>query len=210
MQFQRILLIGSLVLFSFKVSAQVSIAQGLGFYASATNVTGQARGLKDSVLTDCNFHLQLRQFGLVYIIRAELAQWKAGSVSIGSPVKLGLGFTGNYNSADFNGSTTRYCDTVRGAALAFELPLVMDLNIGLHSAADEKGNFGFYIGAGYCYSYANLHTSVGKFRFDGFDPLLRAGIRMGRNWETRWSLGFAVKGSGSSTRTYGLQILKEL
>jgi hypothetical protein len=210
MRLKQLLLVIGMVFSGSFLCAQVKIAQGLGLFAGRANVSGQARGLSDSVLTDCSYRLQLRQFGLVYTLRAELFQWKGGSVSIASPVMLGIGFTGNYNSTDFNGSSTKLTEGVKGSHLAFELPVVADLNIGMHSAADEKGSFGFYLGAGYAYSYTKLYSSVGKIPFDGFDPLVRAGIRMGRSWETRWGLVFSMRGSKSSTRMFGLQLLKEL
>jgi hypothetical protein len=210
MRFKQILLVIGLVFSGSFLHAQVKIAQGLGLFAGRANVSGVARGISDSVLTDCSYHLQLRQFGLVYTLRAELFQWKGGSVSIASPMMLGVGFTGNYNSTDVNSSGTKLKEGISGSYLAFELPVVADLNIGMHSAADEKGSFGFYLGAGYAYSYTKLHTSVGKVPFDGFDPLVRVGIRMGRNWETRWGLAFSIRGARNSTRMYGLQLLKEL
>jgi hypothetical protein len=195
MRFKQLLLVIGLVFSGSFLRAQVKIAQGLGLFAGRANVSGFARGH----VRQCIDRLQLPP--------AVAAIWP-GVHDTGRTVSMerrfckhrfanhaGIGFTGNYNSTDFNGSTTKLKEGINGAHLAFELPVVADLNIGMHSAADEKGSFGFYLGAGYAYSYTKLRTSVGKVPFDGFDPLVRVGIRMGRNWETRWGLVFSIRGA---------------
>ena len=187
------------------------IAQALGLGANTADIKGKARGMVDSVMVDADYSLRLQQFGLVYQFRLELFQFNGGSVSIAAPVMAGFSLTRKYHSRDFNGTTYRDVDTVKGGHFAFEVPVYADLNLGLHSAADESGRrIGIYVGAGYAYSYTKLHTSVGKVLFDGFDPVVRAGIRLGRAWETRWGMAFSIRGSSSATRTYGLQLLKEL
>ena len=99
----------------------------------------------------------------------------------------------------------------KGGHLAFEIPVVADLNIGLHSASDDaRRSLGLYVGGGYQYSYTKVYTSVGKVPFDSFDPVFRAGLRMGKSWETRWSLGFNMRGVSGGNRTYSIHWLKEL
>ena len=202
----------SILVCSTSLNAQnLRIAQALGLSGSTANIKGQARGMVDSVMVSSDFSLRLQQFGLVYQFRLELIQFNGGSVSIAAPVMAGFSLTNKYHSRDFNGTSYRDVDSVKGGHFAFEVPVYADLNLGLHSAADESGRrIGIYVGAGYPYSYTKLHTSVGKVRFDGFDPVVRAGIRLGRAWETRWGIAFSVRGSSSATRTYGLQLLKEL
>lgn len=202
----------SFLVTSTSLKAQnLKIAQALGLGWTTANIKGQARGMVDSVMVNSDYSLRLQQFGLVYQLRLELFQFNGGSVSIGAPVMAGFSITGKYHSRDFNGTTYRDVDSVKGSHFAFEVPVYADLNLGLHSAADESGRkIGLYVGAGYAYTYTRLHTSVGKVVFDGFDPVVRAGIRMGRAWETRWSIAFSVRGSSSANRTYGLQLLKEL
>ena len=187
------------------------VDQALGLMGSRDHVSGVVRLKTASTTIDAAYTMRVQQFGFVYTIRKDLIQWRGGSVSIGSPMMLGFSFTNHYKSYDFNGTKT---DTVlgkKGGYLAFEIPVVADLNIGLHSASDEsKNSFGIYVGGGYQYSYTKILTSVGKIPLAGFDAVLRAGLRMGKAWENRWSLGFNMRGVSTSNRTYSIHWLKEL
>lgn len=193
----------------------VRVDQVFGLGITSANISGKARSITDSSVTEAEYSVKLRQFGIVYGARVNILAWSFGSVSIGSPIMLGFSTTSNYRSVDFNGTKRDTIVGLRGTRLAFELPLLADLNIGLYSAAEDlrKKKFGIYVGAGYVYSYTKLRTSVGNVIFDGFDPCVRAGIRMGESWERRFSIGFSMRGNFSnngSPRTYGIQLLKEL
>lgn len=209
------ILVICICLWSNILSAQnVRINQVFGLGGTTSNISGTASLTTDTSHINADYTVRLRQFGIVYGARVDVFAWKFGSISVGSPVMLGFSTSSNYRSIDFNGTKKDTIEGLRGTRLAFELPLFADINIGLHSAADEseRNNFGIYIGAGYMYSYTRIRTSVGSVGYDGFDPCLRAGIRMGRNWESRLSIGFTVRGDfrNNGLRTYGLQILKEL
>lgn len=193
----------------------VRVDQVFGLGITGANISGKAGLITDSSAINADYSVKVHQFGIVYGARVNIVTWRFGSVSIGSPIMLGLSTTGNYRSVDFNGTKRDTIVGLRGTRLALELPLFADLNIGLSSAADDSKNknFGIYIGAGYMYSYTRLRTSVGNVIFDGFDPCVRAGIRIGNSWERRYSVGFTMRGNLSnngSPRTYGIQLLKEL
>ncbi|MBI2284286.1 MAG: hypothetical protein HYU71_11300 [Bacteroidetes bacterium] len=193
----------------------VRVDQVFGLGITGANISGKAGLITDSSAINADYSVKVHQFGIVYGARVNIVTWRFGSVSIGSPIMLGLSTTGNYRSVDFNGTKRDTIVGLRGTRLALELPLFADLNIGLSSAADDSRNknFGIYIGAGYMYSYTRLRTSVGNVIFDGFDPCVRAGIRIGSSWERRYSVGFTMRGNLSnngSPRTYGIQLLKEL
>ena len=211
-----VFLLGTCICLSGNIlSAQnVRIDQVFGLGATTSNISGTASLATDTSLINSDYTLRLRQFGIVYGAKVDVLAWKFGSISLSSPVMLGFSTSSNYRSIDFNGAKRDTIEGLRGTRLAFELPLFADLNIGLHSAADEseKSNIGVYVGAGYMYSYTRIRTSVGNVSYDGFDPCLHAGIRMGRTWENRFSIVFTVRGNfkNNSPRTYGLQILKEL
>ncbi len=197
------------------LSAQnVRIDQVFGLGATTSNISGTASLTADASHINADYTVKLRQFGIVYGAKMDVFAWKFGSISIGSPVMLGFSTSSNYRSIDFNGTKRDTIEGLLGTRLAFELPLYADINIGLHSAADEsdRNNLGVYVGAGYMYSYTRIRTSVGSISHDGFDPCLRAGIRMGRTWESRFSIGFTVRGDfrNNGLRTYGIQVLKEL
>lgn len=187
------------------------VDQGFGLSVSVADVNGTRRVSSTSATIDADYSVRVKQFGIVYAIRKDFIRWRGGSISIGSPLMLGFSSTNRYRSIDFDGTKRDTITGIKGTQLAFEIPVVADLNIGLHSAADEsRRSLGLYIGVGYQYSYTKIRTSVGKVPYDKFDPVFRAGIRMGAVWETRWSIGFNVRGASNTNRTYGIHLLKEL
>lgn len=187
------------------------VDQAFGLLGSRADISGLARYRTDSTAIDANYTMRVKQIGIVYSIRKDLISWRGGSVSIGSPVMLGISFTNRYRSIDFDGTKNDTIQGKKGGHLAFEIPLVADFNIGLHSASDDsRRSLGLYVGGGYQYSYTKVYTSVGKVPFDSFDPVFRAGLRMGKSWETRWSLGFNMRGVSGGNRTYSIHWLKEL
>ncbi len=217
MHIQRSLLIVCFVLSSICLVAQkVSFEQSFGLSGgSSTSISKVADGQIDTTMVTSTFSVKLLQFGIVYYPRVEFLRWKGGSLSIGSPVMAGFSISTNYRSADLDrvsGVTTQR-EGISGVDLAFTLPVVVDLNIGLHSAAEEsRQHLGLYVGAGYGYSYNRIKTSSGKVFYDGFDPVFRGGLRFGGAWENRFTLGFNVRGmlQGNSARIYELHLLKDL
>ncbi len=211
---QRIILIACFICLSVNLFAQrVHIDQSFGLSASTADIHGKAKLVTDSSVTDSDYKLTLRQYGIVYFPRVDLVQWKNGSVSIGSAFMLGFSTTHKYTSTDFNGTRDTAIAGVNGAYLAFTIPLNMDINFGLHSAQDEsRKSFGFYAGAGYSYNYTKIKTSIGRFPYDGFDPVFRAGIRLGASWQNRCDIGFSIRGAlrNNPMRIYELHILKDL
>jgi hypothetical protein len=203
-----------LLLTGIKTTAQkVIVEQGLGFGFSQSSISGQATATSENSIVTSSYSARLRQFGIVYQWRANLFQTKNLSLSLGSPMMLGWSFSSNYRSYDYNGTKTDTIEGLKGSDIALELPAALDLNIGLHSAKDESRRaLGLYFGVGYAYAFTRVKTSVGTTFYDGFEPLVRAGIRMGKAWETRWSINISARGGfeSGSNRTYGLQILKEL
>jgi hypothetical protein len=212
MSIQKNLLFCVGILTGIGAFSQNRFNQSFGLMGSRANISGHAQVVTDSSMVNSDYQLRLLQFGIVYYPRIDLLQWTSGSISIGAPVMAGVSASGKYRSTDFDGTKTTTVEGVKGMSFTFDIPIVADLNIGLHSAMQDKGKFGFYVGAGYGYSYTKIRTSVGRIIFDGFDPVVRAGLRMGRAWQTRWTLGFTVRGSGAnnSIRTYALHILKDI
>lgn len=188
--------------------------QVMGLGVTSANLSGIALRVTDSSSTTADYTVRLRQFGIVYGARVDVFAWNKGSFSIGSPVMLGISTSGKYRSVNVTGALSDTVQGVKGTHIMFEIPVFADLNIGLHSAADESRNhsLGIYLGAGYQYSYTLLQTYLGKRIQDGFDPVFHAGLRMGSAWENRFSIAFTLRGGfdKQSTRTYGLQLLKEL
>jgi hypothetical protein len=196
------------------VKAQSHIDQGFGLGYTLSSVKINALSTKGTAYMKSDISLRLHTAGLVYMIRKDLLHWKGGSISLGAPVMGGFSWSSRYRSTDTDGTNTyHYQDTLSGTSWAFDVPVVADLNIGMHSASDDtRSSFGLYVGAGYAYSFTKVRTTVGKLHYDGYEPLLRAGIRWGSAWERRWCLAFSVRGNWNSgtNKTYGLQLLKEL
>lgn len=213
MRKQRIILTACFIFSMGILSAQTTrLEQSFGLIGNGSFIRGVARSVTPTATTEAKYTVRMIQFGLMYYPRMDLIQGTDVSLSIGAPVMLGYGFTYKYSSTDFDGTTTTTSEGIKGGHLAFSVPVVMDLNLGLHSAADEtRRKFGVYVGAGYGYSFTRIRTSLGKVTYDGFDPVLRAGIRLGDSWERRLTLGFTMKGvSADHPKTYEFQLLKDL
>lgn len=195
-----------------KAQSHIDQAFGLGYTRSSVNITALAT--KGTAYMKSDMSLRLHTMGLVYMVRKDLLHWKGGSISLGAPIMGGFSWTSRYRSTDTDGTNTyHYQDTLSGTNWAFDVPVVADLNIGMHSASDEtRSSFGLYVGAGYAYSLTKIRTTVGNLHYGGYEPLLRAGIRWGSAWERRWCLAFSVRGNwnNGANKTYGLQLLKEL
>jgi hypothetical protein len=214
MSVQRIIILGFCLLPVTALFAQkIHFNQVLGLSGSTSKVSRQSTLHTDTSTINSDYQLRLNQYGIVYSPRIDLISSSVFSVSVAAPFVLGFSTTGKYSSIDFNGVKKDTINGIKGTSFLFELPLVVDLNFGLNSAQDESRRaFGFYVGAGYAYTYTKIKTSLGAMPYDGFEPMLRAGIRMGEHWETRWSIGFSIKGDlrNNGIRAYGLQISKEL
>jgi hypothetical protein len=210
-----------LLVFSISLMTNSAIAQllkrpdqVLGLTFSTSDINRTASLITDNSSVHSNYTTTLRQYGFVYGFRYNILKFGFGSVSLGSPLMAGFSSTDNYRSVDFDGTKHDTITGITGLNFACEIPVFADLNLGLYSAEDEstKKRFGVYIGVGYMYSYTRIHTSVGRANYDGFEPAVRAGIRMGKRWESRWSIGLSMRAgfTNSGMRTYGLQVMKEL
>ena len=216
MRNQPIFLIACFILLSSSLIAQrVNIDQSFGLSGSGSTIHGVAMRQTDTTNTLANFELKLLQFGIVYYPRVDFIRWKGGSFSIGTPLMAGFSVTGKYRSTDLE-SVTGKRDTVTGVSgvdFAFSVPVVVDLNIGLHSADEESTQrLGIYVGGGYGYNYTRVNTSQGKVNYDGFESVFRAGIRLGRVWENRFTIGFNVRGlfENAKAKTYEVHFVKDL
>jgi hypothetical protein len=211
---QRVFLLAFTLLVSVGLSAQKKgFDQGFGLAGDQTEVHATGQHETPGSITFSDYSLRLRRYGVIYLARMDLIGGKAFSISLGSAVTAGWSSTRNYRSVDVTGTNSVVVERHGGSHFAFDIPVFMDMNFGLHSARDEsRRKFGVYAGAGYAYSYTKIHTSIGMIIYDGFDPVFRIGFRMGKRWENRWGMAAIVRGNpeSGSIRTYGLQLLKEL
>jgi hypothetical protein len=78
---------------------------------------------------------------LFYSPRYNFVEIDNMSVSIGSPIGVGLAFVSFTNGTEKSSKT----------AVVFDLPLMLDLNLGGGAVKEKTESFGFFIGAGAAY-----------------------------------------------------------
>lgn len=126
-----------------------------------------------------NTDFTMSQTYFSYFPRYNFVENENSSISIGAPVGLGFGLSRNTYGDD------------AGIAFAFDLPLVVDYNIGCKSTYDNEQTFGGYIGAGFGYNYVSVSSSsYSNFKGSSYGPLIRGGVRIGSNRES-WA-GHAI------------------
>lgn len=82
-----------------------------------------------------------------YFPRYNFIEHENSSVSIGAPVDIGIGLANN-----------TYDDDV-GVSFAFDLPLVLDYNMGFKSTSEISNYFCGYFGAGFGYYHVSVTGS---------------------------------------------------
>ena len=109
----------------------------------------------------------LYQTNFTYFPRYNFIQNSNSSVSVGAPVGIGFGVANN-DSGD------------PGFVFAFDLPAVIDYNIGCKSTPDNERYFGGYLGAGFGYYHVSVSgSSYSNFNGNTYGPIVRAGVRIG-------------------------------
>jgi hypothetical protein len=134
--------------------------QSAGASVSLMHTHGSFDGVTESldfVLTD-----------LTYFPRINLVSDNHSSISLGLPVSVGVGFASDYTSKG------------KGVYWAFDLPLVVDYNLGCKSTSANKEKFGGYIGTGFGYTHTNWTFNGSSSAYvDSYGPLIRGGFRFG-------------------------------
>ncbi len=111
----------------------------------------------------------MMQTNFTYFPRYNFIENDNSSFSIGAPVGVGIGIASNTYGDD------------AGVAFAFDVPVVLDYNLGFKSNRSESSNyFGGYFGAGFGYYHVSI-TGSQYSNFDGstYGPLVRGGVRIG-------------------------------
>lgn len=107
-------------------------------------------------------HIQLN-----YFPRVSIPINYFSAISVGVPIGIGAGFIDN----DFL--------SVKGTYLSYDVPLVIDYNVGYKAAEPGDDHIGFYFGIGGGYT-ANQRDTLGvtKYKANSFGILARAGVRI--------------------------------
>ncbi|HXS57722.1 MAG TPA: hypothetical protein VN726_16425 [Hanamia sp.] len=116
----------------------------------------------------------IEQNNLTWFPRYNFIESENSSVSIGAPVGAGIGLVTNTIGGD------------AGILFSYDVPVVIDYNIGCKSTVDNDRTFGGYFGAGFGYNKVIISgSSYSDFNGASYGPLIRAGFRFGsanENW----------------------------
>lgn len=110
----------------------------------------------------------LSQTYLSYFPRYNFIENENSSISIGAPIGVGAGVARYSAVSD------------AGFFFAYDLPLVVDYNIGCKSSRDNEQTFGGYLGVGFGYSHMSISgSSYADFKGSSYGPIFRGGVRIG-------------------------------
>lgn len=160
-------------------------------------------GLTISVLTGGDETLQQTSFS--YFPRLNIMESENSSISVGAPVAIGVGI-----------ARSTYGDDA-GISFAYDLPVVVDYNIGCKSTNENEKKFGGYFGLGFGYYKVSISQSTySDFKGATYGPIFRGGIRFGssnENWHGHAvTVGLFFK-NGLETaklKTFGFNIMYDL
>jgi hypothetical protein len=114
----------------------------------------------------------VEQNNLTYFPRFNFVENENSSISVGAPIGIGIGITTNTYGND------------AGVLFSYDLPLVIDYNIGCKSTMENDKNFGGYFGVGFGYNKVTIsESSYSDFNGSSYGPLFRAGFRFGSSRE---------------------------
>lgn len=147
----------------------------------------------------------MEQSTITYFPRYNFVENENSSISIGAPVGIGAGIATNTYGND------------AGVAFAYDLPIVLDYNIGCKSTMDNQNNFGGYFGVGFGYYKVSISGSQYS-NYDGatYGPIVRGGIRLGSSSESWGGHGLTIgmfykKGmEANKLNTIGFNVLYDL
>lgn len=144
----------------------------------------------------------MMQTNITYFPRYNFIENENSSVSVGAPIGAGIGIASNMYGDD------------AGVSFAFDLPLVVDYNLGFKSTSEISNYFGGYFGVGFGYYHVSI-TGSQYSNFDGstYGPLVRGGVRIGSANES-WgdhglTIGLFYKKGLEETKfnTFGFNVL---
>lgn len=144
--------------------------------------------------------LTMSQTNLTYFPRYNFIENENSSVSIGLPVGIGVGIV-----------TSTFGDDA-GISFAYDLPVVVDYNIGCRSTMENDKNFGGYLGVGFGYYKVSISQSqYSDFSGATYGPMFRGGLRF-REYEHAITVGlFFKKGLEKNKLTsFGFNVLYDL
>ena len=108
----------------------------------------------------------LSQTNLTYFPRYNFVENENSSISVGAPSGVGLAVVSNTSGDD------------AGISFAYDLPVVVDYNMGCKSTKENDKHFGGYVGAGFGYYKISISNSeYSNYNGATYGPMLRGGVR---------------------------------
>lgn len=190
-----------------KIIGLCSLLLLLNYFSASSQSFMQSLGLTPALLFAKDQYgnkFSLYQTNFTYFPRYNFVANENSSISIGAPVGAGIGIV-NSSSGD------------PGIGFSFDLPAVLDYNIGCKSTPENETYFGGYLGAGFGYSQNTVSgTSYSNIKATSYGPLFRAGVRIGsakENWRGHAiTIGFYYKKGLEAAKynTVGCNVLVDL
>lgn len=113
-----------------------------------------------------SYTFAMRQTSFCYFPRLNFIENENSSVSIGFPVAAGFGIATN---TDASGA---------GLYFSYDLPAVLDYNIGAKSTSDNEDSFGGYFGLGFGYYKVGIKNDYSSYNGATYGPIIRGGVRL--------------------------------
>ncbi len=183
------------LLFAFSCFSSVLFAQNFMHSVGATisAIVGDVKtnnGSESFGLSQTNF---------TYFPRYNFIENQNSSLSVGAPLGIGIAIVRSTIGDD------------AGISFAYDIPVVVDFNIGCKSTPDNENSFGGYLGAGFGYYKINISNSS-YLNYSGatYGPLLRGGFRFRLPSDSHpISIGMYYKSGMESDKlkTFGFNVL---
>jgi len=185
---------------SISVSAQGRFMHSVG--ATISVLDGNDKETDSWGNTTSN-QIMVVQTNVSYFPRYNLLEMPNSSLSVGMPVGAGIGIFENQEASDV------------GIGFAFDIPVVVDYNIGCKSTNSNEKNFGGYFGLGFGYYNVQIKASqYSNFNGSTYGPMFRSGIRFGSgSWggqAVTFGLFYKMGIEKTKFSTYGANIYLDL
>lgn len=183
-----------IVVFLVKFSPCQSLMHSFGGnFSLMTTELKNSDGSRNSTFSMTVAHLS-------YFPRFNFIENDNSSISIGLPIGAGVNLVKDL----YSGS---------GISWGFDLPVVLDYNMGLKSTQENESSFGGYLGVGFGYMYTSYSISGDVDKVISYGPIFRGGIRLSTG-EGRWNntvgLYFKPGLESQKFKTFGLNFLVDL
>jgi hypothetical protein len=147
----------------------------------------------------------LLQTSLCYFPRYNFIENENSSLSVGMPVSIGIGLASSTMGDDV------------GISFAYDIPVVLDYNLGCKSTPDNESTFGGFFGLGFGYNhFAVSQSQYSNLKGNSYGPIFRTGVRFGSNKDSWKGQGITISffyKPGLETgkwRTFGSHVLLDL